>query len=89
MRVDLNDVEQLLESAQTKAIGLAVEYARKYMDGSTTLREVLNRVKSDIEEQGLDLLDPRFIGDLAAFRDLELAAVLNRMRDFRAEQVDE
>ncbi|UCH63877.1 MAG: ABC-ATPase domain-containing protein [Fidelibacterota bacterium] len=86
MRVDLNDVEQLLESAQTKAIGLAIEYARKYMDGKTTLREVLDNVMSDLHEHGLDLLDPKFTGDLAAFRDLEFAAILNRMRDFRADQ---
>jgi predicted ABC-class ATPase len=87
MKVDLNDVEQLLETGQTKAIGLAIEYARKYMDGKTTLKEVVDRVTSDIREQGFDLLDPKFTGDLAAFRGLEFAATLNRMRDFQANQV--
>jgi len=86
MKVDLSDVEQLLEPAQTKAIGLAIEYGKKYMDGKTTVRAVLEKVMSDIDEQGLDLLDKKFTGDLAAFRSLELASVLNRMRDFHAVQ---
>ena len=85
MKVDLSDVEQLLDSAQTKAVGLAVEYARRYMDSERTLKEVVDLVMSDIGDQGLDLLDPKFTGDLAAFRGFEFAAVLNRMRDFRVD----
>jgi len=56
------------------------------MDGKTTLREVVARVLADVDENGLDLLDFRFTGDLAEFRGLELAATLNRMRDFSAVQ---
>jgi predicted ABC-class ATPase len=83
MKVDLNDVEQLLESAQTKAVGLAIEYARRYMDGKTTVKQVIDRLLSEISDQGLDVMDPKLTGDLAAFRPFELASVLNRMRDFR------
>jgi len=86
MNVDLSDVEQLLESAQAKAIGLAIKYARKYMDEATSFDDVLQRVMSDIEDQGLDLIDPRFTGDLATFRKFEMAAVLNRMRDLQVSQ---
>jgi predicted ABC-class ATPase len=86
MKVDLNDVEQLLEAAQTKAIGRAIEYAKKYMDGEQTLKDVLEKVMSDISKEGLDLLDKKCTGDLAAFRGLEFAAVLNRMRDFQVRQ---
>jgi predicted ABC-class ATPase len=86
MKVDLNDVEQLLESGQTKAIGLAIEYARKYMDGRTTMKKIIEKVMSDIRKQGIDLLDPKFTGDLSIFRGLEFAATLNRMRDFQAKQ---
>ncbi len=88
-RVDLSDVEQLEETAQTKAIGMAIRYAKKYMDGVTRLRDVIDHVTDDLEEGGLDLLDPRLTGDLAGFRGLELAAVLNRMRTFNARQARE
>ncbi|MDP8207218.1 MAG: ABC-ATPase domain-containing protein [Candidatus Electryonea clarkiae] len=86
-KVDLSDVEQLKETAQTKAIGKAIDFAKKYMDGKTRLRDVLDRVAKDIKNDGLDILDQRLTGDLAQFRDLELAATLNRMRDFDAKQV--
>ncbi|MFH0884056.1 MAG: ABC-ATPase domain-containing protein [bacterium] len=86
MTVDLADVEQLLEPAQIKAIGLAIEFARQFMDGRTTLHEVVNQMMARIESEGLDLLDPYFTGDLVEFRGLELAAVLNRMREFTAKQ---
>ncbi|MEJ2239277.1 MAG: ABC-ATPase domain-containing protein [Gemmatimonadales bacterium] len=86
MKVDLNDVEQLLESAQTKAIGLAIEHTREYMDGKTTVKEVVDRILSEVCDQGLDVIDTKRTGDLAAFRPFELAAVLNRMRDFQASQ---
>jgi predicted ABC-class ATPase len=86
MKVDLSDVEQLLESAQTKAIGLAIEYGKKYMDEATPLKDVIDRIMSDIDQAGPDVLDKKFTGDLATFRKFELAAVLNRMRDFQATQ---
>ena len=86
MKVDLNDVEQLLDSAQSKAIGLAIERAREYMDGKGLLEEIIGRLLSEINEKGLDVIDPRLTGDLAAFRGFEFAAVLNRMRDLRVSQ---
>ena len=86
MTVDLTDLEQLLESAQAKAIGLAIEYARQHMDGKSTLREVVGRVLSEIQERGLDVIDSRLTGDLSMFRGYELGGVLNRMRDSRAAQ---
>jgi predicted ABC-class ATPase len=81
MTVDLADVEQLLEPAQIKAIGLAIEYTRQFMDGRTTLHEVVTQMMARVESEGLDLLDPHFTGDLVEFRGLEFAAVLNRMRE--------
>ncbi len=87
MQVDLNDVEQLLEPSQVKAIGLAIEYARPNMDNKTSLRAVIDDIISKIESNGLDLIDLKFTGDLAAFRKFELAAVLNRMRDLQASQL--
>jgi len=86
MNVDLTDVEQLLEPGQTKAIGLAIEYSKKYMDGTANMKTIVEKVMSDISREGLDLLDKKYTGDLADFRGFELAAVLNRMRDFQANQ---
>jgi predicted ABC-class ATPase len=78
--IDLSDVEQITEAAQVRAIGFAMDYAKKYMEGHLILREVVKRIMSDIRRSGLDILDPRHVGDLAGFRGLEMAAALNRVR---------
>lgn len=79
-RIDLSDIEQMFEKGQTKAIGEAIFYAKKYMDGKKTLKEIALQVATDIETHGLDLLDPEKRGYLAQFRPLEFAQALNRMR---------
>ncbi|MDH5639400.1 MAG: ABC-ATPase domain-containing protein, partial [Nitrospinota bacterium] len=79
-RVDLSDIEQILETTQLKAIGLAINYAKKHMDGNRPLDEIIGLVMDELERDGLDLLDTNLIGDLSGFRGLELAAVLNRIR---------
>ncbi len=84
--IDLSDVEQIVETAQTKAIGLAIYYAQKYMNGKKTLKEIIHLVMDDINRNGIDILDARLTGDLARFRGLELAAALNRIRDFDVKQ---
>ena len=76
----LSDLEQLVCPTQTRALGLALAYAARYMDGRRTLRKVVDQVLADIAENGLDLLQPRIAGNLAAFRSLELAMTLNRLR---------
>ena len=78
--IDLGAVEQLVDISQTRAIGDAIYYATKYMDGGRTLREVVDAVLMGIMEKGLDLLSPMPVGDYAAFRALELAAAINRLR---------
>ncbi len=85
--VDLSDVEQIVEKAQTKAIGRAIYYARKHMDGKKTVKEIIHLVMDDISSNSIDILDKRLTGDLARFRELELAAALNRIRGFDVEQV--
>jgi predicted ABC-class ATPase len=81
-KVDLSDVEQLIEKAQTKAIGLAILHAKQYMDGKTDLKRIIELVMHDIQDEGLDVLDSKLTGDLAQFRDLEFVSVLSRMRSF-------
>lgn len=84
--VDLTDVEQLIEVTQTKTIARALDYARPYMDGKTTLRHIVERVITDIEEKGLDILDNRISGNLAQIRCFELAFALNRLRGLKVNQ---
>ncbi len=56
----------------------ALLYARKhYMDGRTTVAQILYRVIADIEEKGLDVLDPRLVGNLARFRRLVIGMLLS------------
>lgn len=80
--IDLTDLEQLMELSQTKALGYAIEYAKKYMDNKATLREVVERVVTDIEENGLDVISDKVSGNFAWFRDLELSFAINRLRGF-------
>ncbi len=84
--VDLSDVEQLVEAAQTRAIGRAIQRAREYMDGKATLRQISDRIMVDIQRGGLDALDPDLTGNLAQFRGLDFAAALNRMRSLKVKQ---
>lgn len=80
--MDLTDLEQLMELSQTKALGFAVEYAKKHMDTARTLREVVHLVIKDIDNKGLDVLSDRISGHFAWFRGMELAFILNRLNSF-------
>jgi len=80
--IDLTDLEQLKELSQTKALAYALVYAKKYMDGRRTIRQVIDQVIRDIADNGIDLLSDRVSGHFAGFRGLELAFVLNRLRSF-------
>jgi predicted ABC-class ATPase len=82
--LDLSAVEQVVEAAQTRAIGRALAWARGgAIDGRTPVGEALEMVLDRIEQEGLDLLDPRIVGDYAEFRIFELAAALGRLRTLR------
>jgi len=78
--IDLGAVEQLVDISQTRAIGGAIYYATKYMDGRRTLEEIINAVLKGTKENGLDVLGHRPAGDYAEFRGLEFAAAINRLR---------
>jgi len=78
--IDLSSLEQLVDISQTRAIGDAIYYGRKYMDGSRTLKEVIDLVLKDVAKRSLDVLSPELKGDYASFRGLELAGAINRMR---------
>ncbi len=86
IEIDLSDIEQITETAQTRAIGRAIGYAKKYLDGYTLLPEVIAQVMADIERGGLDVLDPKCTGDLAGFRGIDLASAISRVRGLTAKQ---
>jgi predicted ABC-class ATPase len=84
--IDLARVEGLVHPGQVNAIGQALYYARsKYMDGRRPIPEILELVIADIKRHGLDIIDPRRMGEYAVFRGLELAAALNRLPTLRTE----
>jgi len=84
--IDLGAIEQLVDPSQTRAMGDAIFYATKFMDGKRTIAAVIEAVLNDIEKKGLDVLGSRPIGDLAEFRGLELAAAINRLRTLKVRQ---
>ncbi len=79
-QIDLGAVEQLVNTSQTGAIGDAIHYSTRYMDGNKTLGEIVESVIGNITERGLDVLNTVPQGTYAAFRGLELAAAINRLR---------
>lgn len=81
--IDLSAVEQLIDTSQTNAVGYAIHYATRYMDGKRTLAQVVEAVLDDISREGLDVLLFQSAGNYAAFRGLELAAAINRLRTLR------
>ena len=84
--VDLTDLEQLMELSQTKALGFAMEYAKKYISKETALRELVQLVQEDMQEKGMDVLSHKVSGHFAWFSGLELALALNRLRGFEVRQ---
>jgi predicted ABC-class ATPase len=86
--VDLAAVEQLVESAQTRAIAHAVAWARAdVLEGThASMRDALGAVMEAIEREGLSAVHPYGIGELAAFRSFELAAFLNRVRSLETRE---
>ncbi|MDY6965832.1 MAG: ABC-ATPase domain-containing protein [Halobacteriota archaeon] len=86
--IDLGAVEQLVDISQTRAIGAAIYYAMRYMDGKRTLKEIVVSVLDDATKKGLEVLDRRPVGDYAEFRGLELASAINRLRTLSVRKED-
>lgn len=84
--IDLSAVEQIVDTAQTRALADAIYYATRYMDGKRTLREVVDMVLRDVDERGLDVIGPFVSDSYAAFRGVDLAAAINRLRTLRVRQ---
>jgi predicted ABC-class ATPase len=79
--IDLSAVEQIVSRSQTRAIGHAlVALKTRYLNGRRTLLEALEALERDLDREGLDLLTPYPVGDLARPRRYEIAAAVNRLR---------
>lgn len=86
-KVQVGAVEQLVHPSQLRAIGYAIYYAGRYIDGQRSIKEICWQVLSDIKEKGLNCLSDREArGDFAEFRIYEMAATLNRFRALKVEQ---
>lgn len=84
--IDLSAVEQLVEPGQVRAIAEAIVYAQQYhMTPHRPLSEVVAAVMADLSDHGLDALTEWPMGDLVAFRGLELAAAINRLRSLQVQ----
>ena len=87
--IELRDVEQLVETSQTRAVGCALHVAaRRFVDGKRTVKDIVKAVEDLLNREGLDLLDPfyhpaRHPGNFARPRSYEIAAALNRLRPVR------
>lgn len=84
--VELSAVEQLVEPAQTRALGQALIWARgRAIDGRLAMRAALEEVMSVLQREGLDAFQEYETGELAEFRIYELAAFVNRVRSLRCD----
>lgn len=89
--IDLRGVEQVVDASQTRAIGHGIHLAaRRLMGEGASLREVVERLESLVEEEGLDVLrlhggPGEHPGNLARARTQELAAAINRLRTLRVQ----
>jgi predicted ABC-class ATPase len=79
-RIDLGAVEQLVDISQTRAIGDAIQYATRYMDGRRSMKQVIDLIMNELDRSGLEILNRIPVGDYACFRGLEFAAAVNRLR---------
>ena len=85
-RIDLSAVDQIIDSSQTRAIGDAIQYSTKFMNGENTLKEIIDIILNEIAEKSMDVLSPWPVGNYAMFRGLELASAINRLRTLEVEQ---
>ncbi len=85
--VELSQVEQIVDTSQTRAIAFAMNYiSPKYLNGEMSMENIMKELKKDIETYGLDNLAPtgrKYPNNLAKPRIFEIAAALNRIRTFK------
>ena len=84
--IDLSRVEQLVDSAQLRAIAYLIRYyARDIKTQEPDLVAGLTKALAAVEREGLDRITPYIVGNLALPRLQELVATVNRMRELTLE----
>jgi len=86
--INLAYVDQLVDPSQTRAVAEIVRYSYdRYVDGRSSLPEIVGKVLQDIVREGLDVVSPFALGlhpgDYALPRGYEIAAAFNRLRSLR------
>lgn len=84
--IDLSAVPQIVDTAQTRAIGEVLVLAKSVMEPGRTIREIVAMIEDRMHQEGLAALFRTPAGGYAAFRRFELAAALNRLRTLEVEQ---
>ena len=79
-RIDMTAVEESAGKSQLRAIGYALNYSLKYMDGRKAISTIADLVMNDIRDYGIDVISPGVRGDLESFRKEEFCAAINRLR---------
>ena len=88
--IDVSLLDQLVDSAQCRAIGDALLIlARGMCDGRTNIPDILDELERRIEDEGLESITAQTFGDRARPRRFEIAAALNRLRSLRLVEMDE
>lgn len=77
--IDISRMESVVHPSQARAIGQAINYIKKYMDGNRTIPEIIDALFDEIERKGLAVIDERLIADYAMPRRIELAGAINRL----------
>ena len=74
----------LIDLSQTRSIGYIIHYVAKHtLNTTTSLTEAINQVFDDLSKNGLDVLLPFRVGNLALPRPLEVIQAINRMRTLK------
>ncbi|TXB68378.1 ABC-ATPase domain-containing protein [Phaeodactylibacter luteus] len=82
--IELGAVGQLVEEGQLHAIGQVLQRWSHRPDGGS-LANWLDEIMGELDANGLHALQPQPEGALSAFRRLELAAALNRLRSLKVD----
>jgi len=81
-RIDLSQVEQLIDIGQTRCIGLMIHYyATHYAHSTPSLAEGLKQLMTEAIRNNPDIFSPYKVGNLAMPRKHEIAAAINRIRE--------
>jgi len=83
-RMDLSCLEQLVDTAQTRALARIIHlYESRYCGRGESIRDELETLFAHLEQQGFQLIAPRMEGGLALPRIQEVMMAVNRMRSLK------